>query len=383
MSPLKKNKIVCVCIPSFTNGGAENQSFLIARIIKSMEGFEPLMFSFSRRDDTVSIYEKEGIPYIQHPCPVLLTDNYFVKIFKIIKLILVFRKMKIFMIISSTFHSNLSVGLAWKYSGVKYFLWRQAGLEKEVPLTKWERYIIKKKPNYICNSEWVKKYLISRHSLDENDAISVIKNAVYEREIQKSREDWRKSLGIEKEAVVMTMAANFFPEKDFATLIRAFDQVINKVTDRKLYLIFAGNAPGRSPARNEMKTLALELKLQDSVIFVDNTPDVFGLYYASDIGVLSTLSEGFSNSLIEYLFCGLPVVATNIPPNIEAVPDDTKRFLFAPGDIVGCSAMLEELILKENLRISLGKINSDWAKDRYGIKRFNEQYKMLLTHLGN
>ena len=55
------------------------------------------------------------------------------------------------------------------------------------------------------------------------------------------------------------------------------------------------------PLKLRIKTLAFNLQLQHDVKFIDATPDVFGLYAASDVGVLSTLSEGFSNSLLEYI----------------------------------------------------------------------------------
>jgi glycosyltransferase involved in cell wall biosynthesis len=58
--------------------------------------------------------------------------------------------------------------------------------------------------------------------------------------------------------------------------------------------------------------------------------DVLVLLKASDVFCLPSRSEGFSNALIEAMACGLPVVATNVGGNSEAVTDGVDGYLVAP-----------------------------------------------------
>jgi glycosyltransferase involved in cell wall biosynthesis len=376
-----KSKKILICIPSFTFGGAENHSFLIAKTIKEIGGYTPVMFSFSKRTDAISMYENSGIEYLTYFNPILLTDNWFIKLIKWIKLIFFLRKQNIHSVISSTYYTNFNMGLAWKFSKIKHFLWHQFGVEDHIPVSYFEKLIIKTHPTYIANSEWMKENILNRHNLTDNSKTYVIKNALLKRPNKKTRDEWRKELNINSDAIVLVMTANFFPEKDFTTLLKAFQIVIKQSPQQSLKLLLAGNAAGKSSAKHESKALAFDLKLQDHVIFIDATDDVFGLYEASDIGVLSTLSEGFSNSLIEYMNSGLPIVATNIPPNIEALPEASHSFLFAPKHVEQCADKLMLFINDEILRKNSGALNKEYAIKKYSEERFFNEYKLLLESL--
>lgn len=375
---MKKYKRILIAIPSFTYGGAENHGFVIAKVLKSM-GYEPIMFSFSKRTDAVAMYKNEGISCLQYHNPVLLYDPWYIKIVKAIKFMLFVRKQTIHAIVSTTFDSNFNFGMVWKFAGVKRLYWHKFGEETGIPVTKFERYIIRTKPTYICNSEWMKESIVKRHNLPQTADIYVINNAVFERPIIETREQWRKKLQIEHDAIVLTMTANFFPEKDFETLLNAFKKLINIHADTKLYLLLAGNAPGASPEKLRIKALAFDLKLQNEVKFIDATPDVFGLYAASDVGVLSTLSEGFSNSLLEYMWCGLPVVATDIPPNREALPQECHSFLFEPKNVDDCVKKLSMFVNNVTLRNDVRNVNKEYARKNFTLKNFIEKYKNVFV----
>jgi glycosyltransferase involved in cell wall biosynthesis len=376
----KQLKKVCICIPSFTSGGAENHSFMIAKAFL-YNNYKVIMLSFSHNKNTVKAIEAEGIKCMSYTNPILPNDSLYTKLKKLIKLILFLRTQKIDIAIASTYHVNYNLLVSWKLAGINKFYWRQAGIDDEIPVSKMERFFINEKINYLCNSNWVKEYIKKRHFLTDKTNIHVIHNAVFKREIKKTRDEWRKELGMNNDTVVLVMTANFFPEKDFTTLLKAFQIVIKQLPEQKLKLVLAGNAPGKSSAKYEAKALAYDLKLQDHTIFIDATDDVFGLYEASDIGVLSTLSEGFSNSLIEYMYSGLPVVTTNIPPNVEAFPEESKAFLFDLKNVEQCADKLMLLIKDEMLRKKIGTLNKEHAIKSYSEKRFFNEYKSLIESL--
>lgn len=374
------SKKVLIAIPSFTFGGAENHGFVIAKVLKSM-GHTPIMFSFSKRIDATSMYDKEGISYLQYYNPILLYDPWYIKIVKAIKLMLFVRKHTINTVVSTTFDTNFNFGLVWRLAGVKKLYWHKFGEEAGIPVTKFERFIIRSKPTYICNSEWMKESIIQRHSLDNTAKIHVIHNAVFERPILENRAQWRTKLQIEQDALVFTMTANFFPEKDYVTLLHAFRNLVNNHKNTKIYLIIAGNAPGASPEKLRIKALAFDLKLQNEVKFIDSTSDVFGLYAASDVGLLSTLSEGFSNSLLEYMWCGLPVIATDIPPNREALPTESHMFLFEPKNIEDCATKMNILVDSVKMRTEVGKRHKEYAHAYYTIEQLQKKYQLLFNTL--
>ncbi len=374
---MKESKKILIAIPSFTYGGAENHGFLIAKVLKSM-GYEPVMFSFSKRTDAVSMYEQEGIDYLYYSQPFLLEDSWHKKILKAIRFIFFLRRKKIHAVISKDFIANINFGLVWKFTHIKQFYWGQSGSSYSNTIGKIERKALSYTYKFICNSEWVKKAFIEQYSLqDKASRMHVIHNAVFVCPVQENREQWRAKLQIEHDAIVFTMTANFFPEKDYETLLYAFRKLLNNNATTKIYLVIAGNAPGVSPEKLRMKALAFDLKLQDAIKFIDATPDVFGLYAASDIGVLSTLSEGFSNSLLEYMRCGLPIVATDIPPNREALPHESHKFLFYPKNVEDCTEKLNMFVENKTLRHEVGCVNKKFARDKYTVENLKQKYKTI------
>ncbi len=373
---MKKTKKILIAIPSFTFGGAENHGFVIAKVLRTM-GYTPIMFSFSTRTDAIPMYKAEGIEYMTYSQPIQLQDVWSRKIYKALRFCLFLRKHTIYSVVSTTFNENMNFGLVWKWAGLKTMYWHQFGVNTAA-VTKFEKYIIRTKPIYVCNSAWVKQTFVEHYSLHTQASnIHVIHNAVFERPVQENREQWRTKLGIVPHAIVLTMTANFFPEKDYETLLHAFSIVRTKKSDIPLYMILAGNAPGASPEKLRIKALAFDLQLQHDVKFIDATPDVFGIYAASDVGVLSTLSEGFSNSLLEYMWCGLPIVATDIPPNKEALPLESHTYLFTPKHAEECAEKLNMLIENAQLRKDIGSMHKAHARTHYTIQQLEEKYRKV------
>lgn len=70
-----------------------------------------------------------------------------------------------------------------------------------------------------------------------------------------------------------------------------------------------------------MNELIAELNLSERVIFLGNRSDVNQILPLADICVLTSLSEGFSNTLVEYMTAERPVIATDVGGNGEAIVD--------------------------------------------------------------
>jgi glycosyltransferase involved in cell wall biosynthesis len=104
------------------------------------------------------------------------------------------------------------------------------------------------------------------------------------------------------------------------------------------------------------------------------------LLNSTDIGVLSSVSEGSPNSLLEYMAAGLPVVATDIPGIREIIPDSQIPFLFAPKDSTHFADLLMKLINDSNLRQKLGELNKQYVFDNFNPSNNNEQMRDLILN---
>jgi L-malate glycosyltransferase len=114
--------------------------------------------------------------------------------------------------------------------------------------------------------------------------------------------------------------------KDHPTFLRAARRVLDAVPEARFVL--AGEGDLTSPLRAQ----AAELGLGEAALFVGRCQSVAELLAVSDVCVLSSKAEGFSNSILEYMAAGRPVVATDVGGAREAVVEGETGYLVRSGD---------------------------------------------------
>jgi glycosyltransferase involved in cell wall biosynthesis len=125
----------------------------------------------------------------------------------------------------------------------------------------------------------------------------------------------RTALGLPDDRVVLTCVANLFPYKGHADLLDAL-ALLGAGFAARTTLLLVGRDAG---ARAALEAQATRLGLSASVRFLGERGDVPDLLAASDIGVLASHEEGFSNAVIEGMAAGLPMVVSDVGGNAEAV----------------------------------------------------------------
>ncbi|MCC7079633.1 MAG: TIGR03088 family PEP-CTERM/XrtA system glycosyltransferase [Burkholderiales bacterium] len=118
--------------------------------------------------------------------------------------------------------------------------------------------------------------------------------------------------------------------KDQALLIRAFAVAIaaHPALRRRLRLAVVGDGP----LREDLQALVASLGIAELTWMPGAMNDVPAVLRAFDLFVLPSLNEGISNTILEALASGLPVVATNVGGSPELIDDGVTGQLFAPGD---------------------------------------------------
>lgn len=144
---------------------------------------------------------------------------------------------------------------------------------------------------------------------------------------------------------------NLRPEKDHATLLRAFAMAARRVPDA--HLLIAG-APGDPAYEQLLHATVDDLALRGKVTFLGRRADASALMPACDIGVLSSRFEGLPMALLEYGMAGLPVAATSAGQCGEVLDGGRAGILAAPGDAAALGEALVALLRSPELRGSLG-----------------------------
>jgi glycosyltransferase involved in cell wall biosynthesis len=165
------------------------------------------------------------------------------------------------------------------------------------------------------------------------------------------------------------------PVKNYPGLLHAAARLAPKFPTLEFLLV------GDGPLRPELQKMARSLGIEDRVRFLGDRGDISAILASLDISVLPSLSESLSNSVLESMAAGLPVVATRVGGNRELVRDGETGYLVPPNDEISLAEALERLLNDPTLRSAFGKRAREIARADFGLGRVAEQYEKLYTSL--
>ncbi len=209
----------------------------------------------------------------------------------------------------------------------------------------------------VCQTQWVKSFF-------ENNGINqhcvVIPNPV-----SPNLPEWRG----ENSKVIIT-AARLEPQKNLPLLIRAFACFLKNHPEYTLKIF------GEGYLRTELETLIKDLGLGNSVSLPGFSKDIMNEMAISRMYVSTSDYEGISNSMLEAIAIGVPIVHTDCPVGGAAmyIKNGTNGFLVPVGDQMAVESAMHQIVngaldfnslkisamsLRNNL--SPDKIASSWA----------------------
>ena len=156
----------------------------------------------------------------------------------------------------------------------------------------------------------------------------------------------RDSLGISDASLVFVIIANLIPYKGHKYLLDALALIANELP-KPWDILIVGRDDGIGLT---LKKQAQTNGIANSVHWLGARKDIPSLLKASDIGILSSLEEGFSNAILECMAASLPMVVTNVGGNAEAVDEGVTGFVVTPGDASSMAHALLHLARNESIR---------------------------------
>ncbi len=224
----------------------------------------------------------------------------------------------------------------------------------------------------ITNSEAVKKITMSKEGYI-SDHVAVIYNGYQESAIVDSIV---KNIDVvmDESEIRIALVANIRPIKRIADAIKAINIVHD--TDKRVVLYVVGDGD-----KSQLLELAETLGISLSIRFLGPRDDVLQLLPLFHIGILCSESEGFSNTLIEYMQSGLPVVCSNVGGNPEIVEHGVNGFLYETGDIQILAKYILELIVDDSLRERMGQLGMKKVKKNYSLTNYVDHHQRLYEEL--
>lgn len=167
---------------------------------------------------------------------------------------------------------------------------------------------------------------------------------------RRTRSETRALLQIDETTLIIIIVANLIPYKGHLDLIEALGLVGDQIGPPWRLLVVGRDDGIGSAVRSAAKSHGID----DRIDLLGVRQDVPDLLAASDIGLLCSHEEGFSNAILEGMAAGLPMIVTDVGGNAEAVLDGQTGCVVSPHDPAALANAIALLSREPALRARYG-----------------------------
>jgi sugar transferase (PEP-CTERM/EpsH1 system associated) len=160
--------------------------------------------------------------------------------------------------------------------------------------------------------------------------------------------------------------------KDQASLLQAFAQ-LKPTAQQPLRLVLVGDGP----LRQDLQSQAANLGIADATWFAGDRTDVPELMQQMDLFVLPSLNEGISNTLLEAMATGLPLLASRVGGNPELIHDGEHGRLLPAADPQALAQALQALVDQPALRQAWGAASRRRAEQHFSLEAMVAGYQQV------
>jgi glycosyltransferase involved in cell wall biosynthesis len=231
---------------------------------------------------------------------------------------------------------------------------------------------------YAANCEAARRFTARREWISPR-RIAVIPNPLSESRIREglAAVPTRQALGLCDGEQTVGIVASVRPIKDHATFFRAARLVLDR-HPRTRFLVIGHS---RSWDRRDLDALIEQLGIGSQVCWMSEVANPVTVLPHFEVGVLSSLSEGFSNALLEYAAAGIPAVATDVGGTREVVVDKETGFLVPPQRPEFMARRICELLESPERRRQMGENARRRAETVFSQQAVLSAYDRLYARL--
>jgi glycosyltransferase involved in cell wall biosynthesis len=176
--------------------------------------------------------------------------------------------------------------------------------------------------------------------------------------------------------LLVTIVANLrHPVKDHPMFLRAARRVRYVIPQARFVIA------GEGPLIDETRAFAAQLGVGEYLFFLGRCENVADLLSISDVCVLSSKAEGFSNAILEYMAASRPAVVTDVGGAREAVVEGESGYLVPSGDDEGMATRIIKLLLDREKADLMGRRARQIIEERFSLQAQLERTEKLYDRL--
>jgi glycosyltransferase involved in cell wall biosynthesis len=198
--------------------------------------------------------------------------------------------------------------------------------------------------------------------------------------MEKNIETIKKNNRINPGHLVVGLVANLRRIKGVHFLIEAASMICKKRSDVE-FVIVGGNLEEAGYGREDLESLAKRLEVDRNIHFLGKRSDIVDLISLFDVAVVASLSEGFSNTILEYMASSKPVVATAVGGNAEAVVHGKTGLLVPPGDSQALAAAVQLLLGNKEIASRFGTAARKRVEEMFTLEAMIKKYEQLFEQV--
>ena len=339
-------------------GGTEQQILEIVRHI-DRDRFEPMVCCF-RHGAKAREIEGLGVPVFHEPKHLKADPGLVLRLAKLI------RRERIDLVQTYLWGANTWGRIAARMAGVRWVV----ASERNVDI--WEerykrvigRWLARSTDRIIANSEAVRRYLLDRGGLEPDKVVTVYNGVNFDRFRTACDPQVRRAeLGLPEDAVLAGVVARVEPAKDHETLLRAVALIGDRIPRLHLAVVGGGSEIPRLQARAD------EIGIASRGHFVGPRTDAAEWLQSIDVSVLSSVKEGLSNTVLESMAAGRPMVATHVGGNGEVIVQGETGYLVPTRDPAAFADALARLASSPEMMTRFGRAGHKRVHTMFSVSR--------------
>lgn len=327
-------KKICIVIPSLIGGGAEKNALLMASELSALGHIVTVLyfykahdnFDFNNQIDFICIGKKNN------PVADIINIRKAIKDYRPSCVISFLDVINIY-----TYFAILNI------RGIRFIANERSNPFEHLPKQRFGSFklallghVYRHADKVLSNSKFTANQLVNKFKINSNKVDFLYNPINIEGETSSLREGGK-----------ILAVGRLSKEKDYPTLLKAVHHLVNKLKLTDFTLTIAG----KGPLEDELKQLAVDLGIVQYINFIGFSNDIPSLMRSHDIYVLSSLYEGFPNTLLEAMSFGMAVIATDcVSGPSEVVIDGKNGFLIDINDSKSLAIYIEKLLSNRTMR---------------------------------